>query len=303
MLNTVFLWYLVQINKHNYSSLSAAAEHLHLTQPALSSAIKSLEEQLHIKLLNRSYKGITLTEEGKQVVKKAEKIFELLDEVEYMFLPPEKEEEKSFFLDDYIIYSIPAYSPLLMSALSVNYSNQQSFNELQIFNSTVELDIAKTISDSSNTIIMMILPEQYILPPNVSMTILKKSKAYLMCTDDFPYIKPEQKSISLKNIIDIPLVISKMTFDFQSTLLTLLKQYGKPQIKIIAPDSNTVSSAINNGLVAGFTNKFSVSPASKHLRYVLIRNSPQFNLCLLYGKNTHPSIILQLSELLKSHLV
>lgn len=124
-----------------------------------------------------------------------------------------------------------------------------------------------------------------------------------MCTDDFPYIKPEQKSISLKNIIDIPLVISKMTFDFQSTLLTLLKQYGKPQIKIIAPDSNTVSSAINNGLVAGFTNKFSVSPANKHLRYVLIRNSPQFNLCLLYGKNTHPSIILQLSELLKSHLV
>lgn len=71
MLNTMFLWYLVQINKYN--SLSTAAEHMHLTQPALSSAIKSLEDQLHTKLLNRSYKGITLTEEGMQVVKKAEK--------------------------------------------------------------------------------------------------------------------------------------------------------------------------------------------------------------------------------------
>ena len=94
MLNTMFLWYLVQINKYN--SLSTAAEHMHLTQPALSSAIKSLEDQLHTKLLNRSYKGITLTEEGMQVVKKAEKIFELLDEVEYMFCKPEKHENTFF---------------------------------------------------------------------------------------------------------------------------------------------------------------------------------------------------------------
>lgn len=299
MLNTIFLWYLVQINKYN--SLSTAAEHMHLTQPALSSAIKSLEDQLHTKLLNRSYKGITLTEEGMQVVKKAEKIFELLDEVEYMFCKPEKH-ENTFFLDDYTIYSNPAYSSLLIAALSADYSHQQALNQLQIFNNTAELDIAKTISESPNTIIIMILPEHYILPPDVSMTILKKSKAYLMCTNDFPYIKPEQKSISLKNIIDIPLVVSKITFEFQSTLLTLLKQYGKPQIKIIAPDYSSVTSAINSGLFAGFTNKFFLPPANHQLRYIAIRNSPMFHLCLLYHKNTPPTIILKLSELLKSHL-
>ena len=67
MLQSTFLWYLVQVNQ--YQSLSIAAEQLHVSQPALSTGIKKLEQQLGVKLLERTYKGVTLTEEDKDFVR------------------------------------------------------------------------------------------------------------------------------------------------------------------------------------------------------------------------------------------
>ncbi len=50
-----------------YNSISKAAQMLHLTQPGLSGQLKSLENELGVSLLNRSNKGVELTEEGKVV--------------------------------------------------------------------------------------------------------------------------------------------------------------------------------------------------------------------------------------------
>lgn len=47
-----------------YNSISKTAQILHLTQPGLSGQIKSLENELGVSLLNRSNKGVELTEEG-----------------------------------------------------------------------------------------------------------------------------------------------------------------------------------------------------------------------------------------------
>ena len=50
----------------NSKSLREAAGKLYISQPALSSAIRELEEELGIKLFERSNKGIFLTEQGKE---------------------------------------------------------------------------------------------------------------------------------------------------------------------------------------------------------------------------------------------
>lgn len=46
------------------NSFSQAAESLYMTQPAVSQAIKQLEQQLDIRLFHRTPKGVTLTKEG-----------------------------------------------------------------------------------------------------------------------------------------------------------------------------------------------------------------------------------------------
>ena len=63
-------------------SYSIAAERLHLSQPTLSRQLKELEEELGKTLLIRSNKGVTLTEEGMILRKRAEEIAELLDKAE-----------------------------------------------------------------------------------------------------------------------------------------------------------------------------------------------------------------------------
>ena len=63
-------------------SLTGAAEFLHLSQPTLSRQLKDLEQELGKQLFNRGNRGVTLTEEGMILRKRAEEIFELVKKTE-----------------------------------------------------------------------------------------------------------------------------------------------------------------------------------------------------------------------------
>lgn len=60
-----------------YESLSAAAEELCITQPAVTKGIQRLQEHYEIKLVNRFGKKLALTDAGEALYGIAEKIFEL----------------------------------------------------------------------------------------------------------------------------------------------------------------------------------------------------------------------------------
>lgn len=64
------------------NSISKAAENLHLTQPGLSMQLKNLEKELGVTLLNRSNKGVEMTEEGKVVFDYAHTILDIKGNIE-----------------------------------------------------------------------------------------------------------------------------------------------------------------------------------------------------------------------------
>ncbi len=64
----------------NLGHLTKAAKVLHLTQPAVSGQLKSLEDALHMKLLSRTATGMALTPSGRKLLPKAENILLALDE-------------------------------------------------------------------------------------------------------------------------------------------------------------------------------------------------------------------------------
>lgn len=66
-MNIDFELYRVFNEVANAGNITAAAERLHISQPAVSKSIKSLEEQLGGQLFVRTKKGVTLTEEGKEL--------------------------------------------------------------------------------------------------------------------------------------------------------------------------------------------------------------------------------------------
>lgn len=64
-------------------SLSKAAQQLFVSQPAVSQSVKQLENQLGVRLFNRTYKGIELSDEGgKLIFENVSKAVELLDGAE-----------------------------------------------------------------------------------------------------------------------------------------------------------------------------------------------------------------------------
>lgn len=295
ILQTTFLQYLLYVEKAG--SLSIAANNLYVSQPALSSGIKTLEQQLGTKLLHRTNKGVTLTAEGQQVVEKARQLFQLMSDIETMF---QEQDDTHFVLDDVIIYANPAYTSELMTALTKEYSQTNFLHALQVFHTTPNTDMNKLLFKSNNTVVLAILPEDYILPSTVTVTLLNQSQTYVMCAKNNPYFLPEQTSTKLKEIHKLPLVTSNTQYEFYSKLLSCLKEYGEPNIKAITPDASSITSAIRYSNYIGFGNKFfSSSMQDQRLRYLPVSDAPIFRLCLLSNKNTSATIIQELVKLLK----
>ncbi|MGE7601520.1 LysR family transcriptional regulator [Peribacillus sp. NPDC097675] len=67
-MNFLSLRYFIEVSNH--LSFSKASKILHISQPGLSQQISTLENQLGFKLLNRTTRKITLTEEGEYIYKK-----------------------------------------------------------------------------------------------------------------------------------------------------------------------------------------------------------------------------------------
>jgi len=65
-----------------YGSFTRAAEHLYMTQPAVTFQIKQLEEHFNTRLLERGHGRVTLTPAGEIVLAYAEKILDMTEELE-----------------------------------------------------------------------------------------------------------------------------------------------------------------------------------------------------------------------------
>ncbi len=79
---------LVEIGRKG--SLTAAAEELGLTQPAISYKIRRLEEELGIRLLKRQHRGVELTVEGARLLAVVERNVSEIDQMAREFKAPQR---------------------------------------------------------------------------------------------------------------------------------------------------------------------------------------------------------------------
>lgn len=80
MLDLKRLNYLVTLYRHR--SFTKASEELFVTQPTISLAVKALEEEVGIKLIDRQTKGVAFTPEGEQYVLYAQHILRECEKTE-----------------------------------------------------------------------------------------------------------------------------------------------------------------------------------------------------------------------------
>lgn len=75
-------YYKIFYETAKYSSFSLAAQHLYISQSAISQCIRQLESELNAELFIRSRKGVVLTKEGQMLFEKVESAIQAIEQGE-----------------------------------------------------------------------------------------------------------------------------------------------------------------------------------------------------------------------------
>lgn len=124
-----------------YQNFTIAAEHCFVTQPTLSMQIQKLEDELDVKIFNRSKKPIELTEVGKQIVEQAKTI---VDESNRMV--DIVHQQKGYIGGEFKLGIIPTVMPTLLPMFLNNFTKKHPKVQLIIEELTTE-EIIRKLTD------------------------------------------------------------------------------------------------------------------------------------------------------------
>ncbi|MBP5282510.1 MAG: LysR family transcriptional regulator [Lachnospiraceae bacterium] len=110
----------MNLNQLNYvltvagsSSMREAATKLYVSQPALSSSIQDLENELGIQIFERSNKGISLTDAGHEFLTYAKKVMSQYEILEERYLSFNKEKERFSVSTQHYIFATRSFANVL----------------------------------------------------------------------------------------------------------------------------------------------------------------------------------------------
>lgn len=300
MVSSQYLWYLIQIDK--YQSFSLAAENLHISQPSLSIAIKNLEKQLNLQLVNRQYHKTTLTEDGKIIAELASKGFHYFAQLEQYAATKSQIISPSQLLDDITIYCNPFLSDTITMSF-IELFKEHQFN-LQISNMNPSIDTVELLLRNPKAIAIEVITSPASLSRELEMIVLQESKSYIMCSHSSTFFQDKQNSVSFKELLKVPLILTDNAFEIQDVLLNTLRKHGEPFIKTIAPDIPSMLKLVNKDLGVSFASRLGmpIDNSNYSEKYLLIRNAPKFQLCIFYNKEIALEKVLMLQNILLKNL-
>ena len=128
-------YFLTVVHEKN---ITKAAEVLHITQPTLSRQLMQLEEELGVKLFDRSQHKFALTPSGQFLVQRAQ---EILDMVEKTTLDIQEQEEN--LSGNIILGAGEYYSTQVLAQIIGAFQKQYPAVTFELFTSTADMLLAK----------------------------------------------------------------------------------------------------------------------------------------------------------------
>lgn len=132
----VQLNYVVAID--NLRHFAEAADHCHVTQPTLSMQVHKLEQELGVKLFDRSKQPVIPTEPGKEIIAQARKILS-----EYEALTNIVESKKGIHAGELRVGIIPTLAPYLLPLFVQSFTHKYSSVKLIVHEMTTEVIISR----------------------------------------------------------------------------------------------------------------------------------------------------------------
>jgi DNA-binding transcriptional LysR family regulator len=273
-------------------SISKASEALHISQPGLSKQLQKLEENFSLPLLQRSNKGVILTEIGQKVFDYAETILHLEENL-YNEIEKIKNENKHL-----VIAACQNFGSFYFA--SKIHKFEENYNELRI----------KIDTFNSSDVLNNVLKHDYNLGILAGMENCDHLFFEKNC-DECPYIDKydffedslvlcastefEQELITEKELKEIPIIMREKDSSAYNLINNFLTEIGininSLNISLVSNSVNITKQSIINGTTLGFLPKSSIkSELKKEMLKIIDINSEKtellnFNYSLIKRKD------------------
>lgn len=277
------LIYFIEVSK--FKSFSKAASELHISQPSISQAIINLEDELGVKLLERSRSGVSLTKTGKSLLPKAQSMINILNEIQ-----DEARAESHSLRGILNISTIPSISNAFLSEVLSAYKKAHPYVRLEVKEDGTNQVWKDIISNRVDIGLLSRLPQEPIDEKVIFNHLF--TGTYLVCIGKKSSI-PITNPIPTKVISNESMILFKPNHRQEEYLKKALKS-NQLNITFSLGYTEAAKKTIAEGIAIGFFPDFSI----RHDPYVLsgdiipleIENN---NLLLSFGwaraKNKHYS--------------
>lgn len=193
-------------------SISKVAEECHLSQPALSQQMKKLEDEVGLRLLDRSNRGIELTESGRAVYRY---FLQIIDSYENMQEEIENLKSYNGTIRIFASHVVGQYAlPCSIHKMSEKFPNYNF-----ALTTMTSSEVIRKILDDKGSIGFIVGETQ---SPDLVCKKIYEDKVHLVCSERF--YKGSQ--ITLEELKRFPLITLVDSFSSRRILNRTLKQSG-----------------------------------------------------------------------------
>lgn len=248
-MNIEQLEYIVEISKTN--SVSIASENLHVSQSAISQSISRIENELGVKIFNRSRMGSFPTDKGSKIIEKA---FEILQKVEELKL--EAKSQQVDLQGELKISIIPNMMMLLFNTLSSFKKDHPHVNVELIEKGSGE--VLEDLKENKVDLGLLTINDE-LLKASDYLFFEKLVDGELKIFVGKEHSLSNRETITAKELIHYPLVLFKSKY-IKKVVSDLSNMYGNLNI-LFTTDSNDVikratMDCIGIGIGTSHTTKF-----------------------------------------------
>ena len=233
------LYYLSQVAKQN--SINKTAEKLYMTSAAISTSIKQLEKECGFEILERTYRGVKLTDYGKDVVRIAEQILALEEELRNL----DKKKKPDIHLYRLIIDS----KTLKLLSNKVVGPGSKVLSHFKVIEVDDLLNNYHPYLDKETVAVTLFTGEQREQIENdegINLRYLYASKCYPVSSKMTKWVKNNQTYISKEEFEQLPKILMRNEFE----------DAVKKNVVLSTDDSTIYAEAIQNDYGVGLITKF-----------------------------------------------
>lgn len=264
----------------DYGSFSEAARKLYLTQPTISAHVRSLEEELHTRLILRTTKKTTITTRGYQLYDSAVRMLEIRNNLLENFTGVQKH------MIDLAASTIPSsyLLPEILAAFGKTHPD--------IYFHSIQADSAESINRVLDGTVDLALVGQNTRDETCVFLPFCQDKLVIATPITNHYLSLQNKTVSFKDFIKDPIIIREKGSGTKKEMDLFLERIGitPSDLNVIARmnDLEGIKKSIVNGLgisILSARSAIDLQKTKQILLFPLEESAHKRTFYIVYSKN------------------